>query len=341
MGKKARSLLKIASICFGAVLGAGFASGSELLEFFAVFKNRGIIGVLVASFLFSLLGKEILSNSFFLTEKTTRKYLETVFSKPMARFLSFFMTFFLAVTFCVMLSGTGAFFSQRFSLPVWVGILLMDALCFLIFMFQIKGLSVLSVAVTPLMFFGLLYLCLYGLFNESRAAFWPSVNPDGLFLPYAFFYVGYNLLTMTAVLVPTSALAEDEKTAGWGGILGGIMLGVTALLCVSALLGNESLWVSPLSMLLSSAKAGTAAHILYSAVLFCAMLTTAVSTGFSLLSEFSTGGKDKQMAATICLAALPLSFVPFSLLVRYFYPAFGVLGVILILGILWHWYKGR
>ncbi len=341
MGKKARSLLKIASVYFGAVLGAGFASGQELLQFFAVFKNRGIIGVLVSSILFSLLGKEILSKSFFLKEKTMQNYLETVFKKPLAGFLSTVMTFFLAVTFCVMLAGSGAFFYERFSLPVWVGVLAMDALCLLVFMFNLKGLSALSVAVTPLMFFGIIYVCLFALFNESRAAFLPAVNPEGLFLPYAFFYVGYNMLTAGAVLVPTSALAEHEKTAGRGGVLGGIMLGCTALLCVLALSGNESLWSSPLPMLLLSAEAGALAQILYSAVLFCAMLTTAVSTGFSLLSEMSRRGGEKRAAVFICLAALPLSFVPFSLLVQYLYPAFGVLGVILVAGILWHWYKQR
>ncbi len=340
MGKKARSLLNIASIYFGAVLGAGFASGGELLEFFGVFKNRGIIGVLVASALFSLLGKEILSKSFFLKEKTVQNYLETVFKKPLARFLSVVMTFFLAVTFCVMLSGSGAFFSQRFSLPIWVGVLLMDALCLLVFMFDLKGLSALSVAVTPLMFFGMIYVCLYGLFNESRAAFLPAVNHDGLFLPYAFFYVGYNMLTAAAVLVPTSALADNEKTAGRGGVLGGIMLGCTALLCVLVLVGHESLWLSPLPMLLLSAEAGEMAHILYSLVLFCAMLTTAVSAGFSLIADLSRIG-GKGAAVTVCLAALPLSFVPFSLLVRYLYPAFGILGLILIFGILWNRYQKR
>ncbi|MBQ2696786.1 MAG: hypothetical protein IJF61_05735 [Clostridia bacterium] len=338
--KKAKSLLKIGAVYMGTVLGAGFASGQELLQFFVRFSYRGLLGCTLAGVLFCLLGAIILSKSYGLSEKTYRKYLKTVFKGPLSSFLAFVGEVFLCVSFCIMLSGSGAFFAQRLFLPPLWGILLTDAICLCVFLYDIKGLSVLNLILTPIMLLGTVYVAFHSIFTGSQTVFLPQVNPHGLFLPYAVFYVGYNMLTAAAVLVPAAALAEDRKTAVRGGVFGGLMLTVLAVLCSTALFVSDASWDSPLPMLLLSKQAGTVAYFTYSAVLFMAMLTTAVSTGFSVVQRLcSLGMGQKGAAVSVCLAAIPLSFFEFSALVRYCYLFFGVLGILLVGGILWEWFK--
>ncbi len=340
--KKARNLLKIAAIYLGTVLGAGFASGQELVLFFVRFSRRGLLGCLIAGALFSFLGALILSKSYSLPEKTHRSYLIEIFNQPLASFLALVTEFFLCISFCIMLSGAGAFFTQSLSLPSAVGILLTDVICLLVFLFDLKGLSALNLILTPLMLLGTVYVSLHSIFSGSQAVWLPQVNAQGIFLPYAFFYVGYNMLTATAVLVPASSLAEGRKTAAAGGVLGGGLLSLMAFLCCLALYFKEALWDSQLPMLLLSEQAGRLAYVSYCGVLYMAMLTTAVSAGYSVTQSLSQLGVNRKLSAFVtCLAAIPLSFVEFSVLVNNCYVLFGVLGVLLISGILWDWYKKK
>ncbi|MBE7036316.1 MAG: hypothetical protein E7403_03370 [Ruminococcaceae bacterium] len=340
MKKKARNLLKIGAIYLGTVLGAGFASGQELLLFFVRFSKRGLVGCFLAGVLFCLLGALILKRSYSLSEKNCKQYLKTVFPKGISSFLQGTMEVFLCISFCIMLSGAGAFFKERFSLSPFIGILVTDLICLLVFLYDLEGLSFLNLLLTPVMLLGTVYVCFFALFAESSMVWLPQVHPHGRFLPYALLYVGYNMLTATAVLVPTVALAESEKTAVRGGVLGGVCLSIMALLSCLALYFQNEVWQSALPMLLLSRKAGMWAYGVYSAVLYMAMLTTAVSTGFSVVKSVERVGFGKRKGAlTVCLAALPLSFVEFSTLVRYCYVFFGILGLILIAGILWDWYK--
>jgi len=54
------SVLKIAAMYMGAVIGAGFASGQEIMQFIIVHGRDGIKEVLLVTFLFCYLGAIIL-----------------------------------------------------------------------------------------------------------------------------------------------------------------------------------------------------------------------------------------------------------------------------------------
>ncbi|MBE7022642.1 MAG: hypothetical protein E7414_05460 [Ruminococcaceae bacterium] len=335
-------MLKIAAIYLGTVLGAGFASGQEHILFFVRFLRRGMLGCLLAGILFCLLGALILKESHGLLKKTHRCYLASLFGKRFASAFAFITELFLCISFCIMLSGTGAFFKERLSLPPIYGILLTDAICLAVFLYDLQGLSAVNLLLTPFMLLGTMYVCLHALFTGTTAAWAPQIHPHGQFLPYALFYVGYNLLTATAVLVPASALAPDKKTAAFGGVLGGLALSLMAILCCLALYVTPQVHGAALPMLLLSEQAGELAYVCYSAVLYMAMLTTAVSTGFSVRQRLvSLGLAPRKSAAFVCLIALPLSLVEFSVLIERFYVFFGIFGMLLMFAILWKWYKNK
>lgn len=338
--KKGKNLLKISAIYLGTVIGAGFASGQELLQFFVRFSWRGMVGCIVAGFMFCALGAFILSKSYDLPRKTYRNYLKTVFPTPVASFLAVTTELFLCVSFCVMLSGAGAFFRQRLSLAPAVGIFVTAGICLLVFCRDLQGLSLLNLILTPVMIFGSLYVSVYAVMNGSQPAWLPQINNHGKFLPYALFYVGYNMLTAAAVLVPVSAVCDNKRQAVWGGALGGALLTLMMALCTAALFVTQTMISGPLPLLFLAEESGVFAYILYSVVLYMAMLTTAVSTGFSVVERIKSLGINQKMAAVcVCTLAIPFSFIEFSLLVRYCYLFFGFLGILLVFGILWDWYK--
>ena len=64
-GKKDQSLsvLRIGLMYIGVLLGAGFASGKEMWQFFGVFGGRGLIGVLIVTVIFTALGCVVVANA--------------------------------------------------------------------------------------------------------------------------------------------------------------------------------------------------------------------------------------------------------------------------------------
>ena len=55
-----KNISKIAFVYIGTVMGAGFASGQEMLVFFASFGKDGIYGLILAGFMFFLIGWMVL-----------------------------------------------------------------------------------------------------------------------------------------------------------------------------------------------------------------------------------------------------------------------------------------
>src|SRR5688572_7199204 len=60
MVRQWRQSVRIAFTYMGTVVGAGFASGKEIFEFFVQYGVQGMIGIMVASFLFVWAGVRVM-----------------------------------------------------------------------------------------------------------------------------------------------------------------------------------------------------------------------------------------------------------------------------------------
>ena len=63
MNDKKLSVLNVAVMYVGAIMGAGFASGRETWQFFGVFGYKGIIGALIFAVVFLITGHVIRCNA--------------------------------------------------------------------------------------------------------------------------------------------------------------------------------------------------------------------------------------------------------------------------------------
>ena len=56
MNEKKITVFQVAGTYVGTIVGAGFASGQEILQFFVSFGNLGVLGIFIVSILFIYLG---------------------------------------------------------------------------------------------------------------------------------------------------------------------------------------------------------------------------------------------------------------------------------------------
>ena len=318
----------LAFVYIGLVIGAGFASGREIMQYFNFPSNTEHSGIVLATFLLIAVCYIILRRSYMWGLNTCGDYLESVAGK-FARPVKLFMLFYLFCGFFTMLSGSGALLSQSFMLPSIFGVLLMLIICFIVLSFDLKGIVALNMLLVPCMIFGILYICITSALFENAAVF----SLKGLTQTTAvsaICYVSYNTVSAATVLVP---LQKDITYKGIriASALGGFVLGLLILIIwASQAIHFDALWNSEIPMLKLAAMTGRMQKYIYTAVLFMAICTTAVSQGFGFLEHFrlKTFKSRIKGAAIFCLLALPFSLIGFSSLVAHLYSFFGITGFI-------------
>lgn len=333
----ALSVLKIASVFTGAVLGAGFAGGKELVSFFVRFGKAGVYASLFAGVLFLILGSAIVYKSYISGSATFSSYLKALFPKKTAYIFSIISEVFLLVCFVIMLAGGGALAEERFNIPSFFGSLATAFIAFLVFSGGIKGLGSVCSILTPIMIIGILYVTFFSLATSSVPTFAIFHGKEKHVWFYALLYVSYNMLSSAPVLTSAASLAENKRTALIGAMTGGLALCAVAFLsCMALYSAGSAVLFAELPLLMLSGKINKLSHTLYAAVLYMAILTTAFSAGFPIVKRiehfsFST----RQASLLLCAVALPLSFFRLSFLIEHLYPFFGILGLFLIIAIFW------
>ncbi|HWI54630.1 MAG TPA: hypothetical protein VNT57_02985, partial [Desulfobacteria bacterium] len=133
------STFKIAATYIGTVVGAGFASGQEVLQFFGLFGFNGLLGLLLATVLFALFGWAVLDLGMRLN---ARSHLEVIYyagGRWLGRLIDYVITFFLFGALTAMVAGAGAIFAEQFQWPALLGSVLMVVLTVVTVMMGLNG----------------------------------------------------------------------------------------------------------------------------------------------------------------------------------------------------------
>lgn len=333
MGQSGRNSFKIACCYVGAVIGAGFASGQELWSFFVVYGRESLKGLCLAGGLFCLYALVVLLKIYRCRVTSLSGYFSGVLGHKTLSVLQAVVYLFMFSSFCVMVAGSGALVKQVADLPVTVGILLMAGICFVIFLFDARGVVNANAVLTPLMILGILIVWAGVLFTGCAPVFRVTTALSRMtnnYIASAVVYVSYNTITLCALFIPLRQYLNRARTAVFAALSGGVVLMAIAGVLwwlIYVFRGEAAQYDLP--MLYIAGRVDHLVQILYVAVLYMAMITTAVSSGFGFLSWARTHVKlgIGPLAALLCLAAVPLSYAGFASLVGSLYRLFGYAGM--------------
>lgn len=324
-----KKVLELSFVFIGLVIGAGFASGREIFEYFNLSGRYDFTGIVLASVFFALIAYITMHQTARLGTADFSRFIQHTAGRA-APPVQAFMTLYMFCGFFVMMSGSGALISSTFSVHPGYGIFLLAFICFVTFSFDIKGIVVINTVMVPIMIVGMVFLCvsatLYGGIPTFAALDGLPRNP----LLSATCYVSYNTITVGAVLVPLSAKSE-RKSMLRAAALGGCVLGILIFLVWSTLnIYYNEIIASEMPLLDIAAVHGLGYEITYTAVLFMALCTTAVSHGFGVLSRLAVKSRRDRVltSAALCLAATPFARIGFSDLISGLYSAFGYVGIV-------------
>lgn len=342
--------LKIAGAFVGVIVGAGFASGRELLLMFVDFGVWGLLGAVVSAALFTFLGMALASLGSRLRAASHKDVVHALCGRRLGTLVDLMITFFMFAVTVVMLAGGGALLEQQFGIPAITGSVLVTLVVVAIVCLDVHKVIGMIGAVTPFLIVTAVGIALYGAatrhldFQQLDQLAGQQQAGASHWLLGALLYVSYNIVAGVPILAIMGGAAKGEKQAMWGGILGGAMLGLLMLVMSLGLLSRlDSVAQLPMPMLSIASEVSPTLGLLMALIIFCMILNTAVGTLYSFSARLLPAGTRQFRIGSILAGALAFvgSLVGFISLVGQVYPFFGYLGFLLIAAVIIGWLRPR
>ncbi len=341
------NIFKVAFLYMATIIGAGFASGQEIIQFFSMYYAGGFFGIILAGMLFSVIGYIVLNKVFSERISSYDEFLFPMTGYFLGRLMEFIVMLFMSCIMCVMIAGLGNVLVELTGLAYRYCVAISAAATLLAIMSNIKGIVAISSFVSPVLIAGIIFVGFYILASKDTSVFSISGKMRLLTDNWVFsaiLYVSYNTIISTVLMSRMLPYLKSGKVSKWGGVLGGGML------CVTALIINWALYffyphsiiseIPVLGIIQNNSK--LLAHI-YSIILILAMYTSAVTSGYCLTERISSKMKInyKLVGAVLCAVVMPMSTLGFSSLIATLYPVFGYLGLFLLFIILFQFVRGH
>ncbi len=325
-------VLAAAATYIGTVVGAGFASGQEVLQFFGLLGPSGLLAILLATAGFLAFGFAVMEIGRKLKASSHLPVIRETSGRYVSPVLDFVTTFFLFGAFSAMLAGAGSALAQEFGVSWMVGTGLMAALSLVTVLLGLRGIVTAVSAIVPLMILSVIAVCIAvlrvkGLTLASPPPGWEPLV--GIWPLSGITYVSYNLIMSSPILAALGTTLHDRREVFQSALLGAFGLGLSLLCVYLAIVSsfpNVLLHEVPLARLASEIH--SLGGRFYAIVFLAEVYTTAVANlyGFTArLASPGTRGFTGLTAATVLVGAWAAS-AGFSNLVKIVYPLVGWAG---------------
>lgn len=345
-----KKYLSVAFAYVGVIVGAGLASGQDLLQYFLAFGAKGLIGIVALGVLNVIFGVVALQLGSYFRSDNHDEVFERITHPVLRRVIDVVLIFSAFTMGFVMLAGAGANLQQQFGVPTWAGSLLCALLVILTAFLDFDRIMNVIGVFTPIIMIAIAVLAIYSLVTphagiaELNAAV-RKVTPalPNLWLAtinyFALCVVGG--IAMAFVLGGSILRIGEARRAGRiGGVLIALVLGADAL---ALYLNVDRIWDVNVPALEIARSIHPLFAFGYTLVIFALIYNTAFSLFYSTARRFSGGSTSRMrlVLVGVVAAGYAASFMGFKKLIGVMYPVIGWLGVVLLIILAVGWLRER
>lgn len=345
MEKKQVSTKNVLIFC-GAIIsfciGAGFATGQEVLQFFTSFGYWGVGGILI-----SLIIYIFMCSAFMTTGNTANlghpgNVFQYYCGKTLGVFFEWFSALLVFLLFIVMLAGSGAVFADYYHLPATYGRIFMVALTTVAVIVGFERLLNILGPLGPIIVIGCITIAIAAIVKNTEGfstatdfiASTPMLKASSTWWLSGILYAAFMSIPLAAFLAESGAAATSKKEAAIGGIAGAVAFCGGALLIILAQIANvAAVYDKGIPTLFLAQEVMPILAAGFSVIILAGIFTTAAPLLWTAVIKFADNGTKKFKMVTLVMAAAAfiVSFLPFSTLVNIIYPASGWLGIVLVI----------
>jgi len=330
-----KKAMQIAAAYVGTVVGAGFATGQEIMRFFTIYGKKSFYAVLLTTVLFIALGIRIMEIGKHCGFSSYGDITEGFFGKKIGRMMNLFMMVSLIVTSSAMLAGAGVLFEEQFSIPLIVGVFVTGSLTVLTIIAGIKGLMSVNIIFVPIMILFNFILMLFTFRYHNHDPVVIQYQPVTIYhlVNTSLMYVSFNTILSIGVLGALGSVVKEKKPIILGGVLGGLILG---LLIASSnycmLVHSPEIFEFEVPVVYMVLALGSGFHLFYSLVVWGEIFSTLIASVFSLVEFFQRRLKSRFiLSVVVVFICYMISRLGFSRIVGNLYPMIGIIGLIFII----------
>lgn len=358
-------VLVMAGAMTATLIGSGFATGQEIMQYFIAHSWQGALGVLV-----SFLAVSFSGYAFFRAGLNRKQDLDSpndvfkVFAGDklgvIYKYLAWLVLF---LTYAVMISGAGATLEQQFNIPVTVGSGLMYLLSAGTVMLGLKKLTSILSGLGPVIAIIAILLGFFGIFYfdadfsqanqlvETAVADGTIHAASNNWFVSALNYVGLIIMLNAGFIAQTGIQANRLSETKVAALLsGGIYAFGILILYLAFMAGFAQVGGAQVPTLVIANNIHPLVTYAFIIIILLAIYTTVVSMLWNVSSSVATEGTGKHKWVTGILGLIATSiglFLPFDQLVNIVYVVAGYFGIVFLFIMIWKfiqlsdWKKNR
>lgn len=337
-----KKVITFAGAFIAFLIGSGFATGQEVLQYFSAYGYMGIAGAFVTLSLLLYVGVSFITVGQEHKFKNGNDIYKYYCGNILGTFFDYFSILFIYLSFIVMIAGAGATFQQHFGLPVYIGGITMVILVTTTVLFGLSKIVEVIGKIGPAIVIISIALGLYSIFTNLDGLTSVNTNPTLETITKAstnwFFaacsYVGFCMLWLAGFLSSIGATSNSKKEATRGAMIGAIGFSIAVIIVALGLLSCiDDVAGSQIPNLILADKVHPILAALFSFIIVAGIYTTAVPLLWSVSARFTIEKSSKFKMLTIGLAIIGLFVgikLPFDKLVNVVYVINGYVGILLL-----------
>lgn len=332
MWNRTGKVLQIAATYMGTIVGAGFATGQEILQFFTRFGYWGTFTIALATAMFIWLGTKMMLIASEIRAKSYEDLNKALFGDKLGRLVSHFMLVVLLGVTAVMLAGAGAIFYEHWNISYQSGLLITAVGCFFLLRKGMKAILAVNSIVVPLMLIFTVLVIIDTLQSPGADKFITLTSDYSPWAAWAspFLYTAFNLSMSQAVLVPLGAEIQDRKIIVAGSWVGSIGIGFMLLaghFALSVHMPGVQQFSIPMGGI--ARQLGHGIQLIYIFLIFAEIFTTLIADIYGLTLQLQERLKWSRSLLTfgVLILCYLTSQIGFGPLLSTLYPLFGLISM--------------
>ena len=319
--------LKWMFLIIGTTIGAGYASGAVLWQFFG---HESSLAIVLFSVFFSICCMVIMEISYRLKSSHYLPVLEEIVGARLTGVFDVMILLYLFTTTIVMIAGSGAT-GQAFNYSYWWGIGIIVVALMLLFLKGVNGLLQVNQFILPIMLVGMLAILIMFTVDQELALF--SHWHEQRNWMAAFPFTALNILPLVAVLGAIGNKVRSRNEIIFACVGSGLILGVISFIYNNSLIQIAEeilLYEIPLFAILKHYPMEIL--VFMSVMLWFAIFTTAAAGMLGIATRLQQYFQ-KPLFLIVMLTLIimiPLTTFGFSTLIRVIYPLYGILNLYIL-----------
>lgn len=335
--KNITQIFQISVLFIGTIVGAGLASGREILNFFSLYGYNSYKGLFITFLFYILAFYMIIDISYKYNLKSYSDYIEKICNGFIGSLISILMTIYILSSSSIILAGSGALFNEFLGLPKMFGIIFMIVLSIFVLKKNTSGLILINSIIVPSLIAILVTTFISYIFSNKINFNSYILNTNDSFNSFWLFssliYASFNILSCSGVIIPASKQYKNKNNVLLGIFIGALFLTIISSLVNFMILDNyNEITFFEIPLLFIAKKSTPILKYFIVIIIWLEMFSTKVSDLYSLSNTFKTKFKlNFDISILIILSiSIPLSMVGFSKLIQILYPLFGCISLIFL-----------